>query len=177
MAEGRDWTRSQFEACPDCGHDSSAVDDDDLPRTLTDEAARWGSFLAAAPIADLRRWPEPGVWSPLEYACHTRDVVSVFEERVRRTATDPGQQLGWWDHEAAVVDEGYNSQEPVLVAEAMAGNARRLGATLAALDAAQWDHAAERRPGEEFTVRGMARFVLHELAHHRHDAEQLVYGD
>ena len=177
MAEGRDWTRSQFEACPDCGHDSSRVADTDLPRALTDEAAAWGSFLAAAPIADLRRWVEPGVWSPLEYACHTRDVVGVFDVRVQRTAIEPGQQLGWWDHEAAVVDEAYNRQEPVLVVEAMAENARRFGATLAGLDASAFDLAAERRPGEHFTIRGMARFVLHELAHHRWDAERLVYGD
>ena len=80
MAEGRDWTRSQFEACPDCGHDSSAVADAAMPRALTDAAAAFGSFLATAPIADLRRWTRPGVWSPLEYACHTRDVIAVFDK-------------------------------------------------------------------------------------------------
>ncbi len=176
MAEGRDWTRSQFEACPDCGHDSSAVADTDLPRALTDTAAEWGSLLATAPNDDLRRWSEPGVWSPLEYACHTRDVVAVFDERVRRTAVDPGQQLGWWDHDAAVVDDDYNGQVPVLVAEAIAANARAFGRTLSDLEADAWDLAAERRPGEHFTIRGMARFVLHELAHHRWDAHGLVYG-
>jgi hypothetical protein len=176
MAEGRDWTRSQFEACPDCGFDAPAIDDTDIPRALTDQAAAWGAFLASAPIADLRRWPEPGVWSPLEYACHTRDVVGVFEERVRQTAARSDQQLGWWDHEAAVTDEAYNTQEPVLVAEAMAENARRFASTLGELEIEAWDLSAERRPGEYFTVRGMARFVLHELAHHRHDANRLVYG-
>ncbi len=176
MAEGRDWTRSQFEACPDCGHDSSAVADADLPRALTGATAACGTLLATAPVADLRRWSEPGVWSPLEYACHTRDVIAVFDERVERTVVEPGRALGWWDHEAAVTDERYNHQEPVLVAEAMAANARRLGQTLGDLDAAAWDLAAERRPGEHFTVRGMARFVLHEIVHHRHDAERLVFG-
>jgi hypothetical protein len=112
------------------------------------------------------------VWSPLEYACHTRDVLAVFEERVRRTATTPGQQLGWWDHDAAVVDSRYNEQEPVLVAEAIAANARRFGQSLSDLASAQWDAAAERRAGERFTIRGMARFVLHEMVHHHRDAEQ-----
>ncbi|MEM9467188.1 MAG: DinB family protein [Actinomycetota bacterium] len=176
MAEGRDWTRSQFEACPDCGFDAAAIADRDVARALTDQAAAWGRFLATAPIADLRRWSEPNTWSALEYACHTRDVVGVFEERVRRTSVEPGQQLGWWDHEAAVTDEDYNRHEPVLVAETMAAHARRFGATLGALDDPQWDLAAEQRPGEHFTIRGMARFVLHELAHHRWDADRLVYG-
>ena len=99
-------------------------------------------------------------------------MIAVFEERIHRTATTPGQQLGWWDHDAAVVDSRYNEQEPVLVAEAMAANARRFGQALADLAPAQWDAAAERRPGERVTIRGMARFVLHEMVHHRRDAEQ-----
>ena len=68
----------QFEACPDCGLDASTNADADLPRALTDVAARWGGTLAIADVADLRRRPAPDVWSPLEYACHTRDVLSVF---------------------------------------------------------------------------------------------------
>ena len=172
MNEGREWVRMQFEACPDCGLDASTNADADLPRALTDVAARWGGTLAIADVADLRRRPAPDVWSPLEYACHTRDVLSVFEERVHRTATTPGQQLGWWDHDAAVVDSRYNEQEPVLVAEAMAANARRFGQALADLAPAQWGAMAERRPGERFTIRGMARFVLHEMVHHHRDAEQ-----
>ena len=172
MNEGREWVRMQFEACPDCGLDASTNADDDLPRALTDVAARWGGTLATADVADLRRRPVPDVWSPLEYACHTRDVLAVFEERVRRTATTPGQQLGWWDHDAAVVDSRYNEQEPVLVAEAIAANARRFGQSLSDLASAQWDAAAERRAGERFTIRGMARFVQHEMVHHHRDAEQ-----
>ena len=174
MTEGRDWVRMQAEACPDCGHDSSLVADADMPRALTDAVAVWAATLATADVASLRRWPGLDVWSPLEYACHTRDVIAVFEERVRRTAADPGQQLGWWDHAAAVTDEKYNEQVPVLVAEAMAANARRLGQTLADLDSADWDLSAERRPGEHFTIRGMARFVLHEIVHHHWDADGLL---
>ncbi|HAB58897.1 MAG: hypothetical protein CL433_11135 [Acidimicrobiaceae bacterium] len=149
----------QFETYPDCGLDAATKADVDLPRALTD-------------VADLRRRPAAGVWSPLEYACHTRDVISVFEERIRRTATTPGQQLGWWDHDAAVVDSQHNEQEPVLVAEAMAANARRFGRALADLAPAQWDAVADRRPGAGFAIRGMARLVVHEMVHHHRDAEE-----
>ena len=172
MNEGRQWFRMQFEACPDCGLDASTNADADLPRALTDVAARWGGTLATADVADLRRRPVPDVWSPLEYACHTRDVLAVFEERVRRTATTPGQQLGWWDHDAALVDSRYNEQEPVLVAEAIAANARRFGQSLSDLASAQWDAAAERRAEESFSIRVMERFVLQEMVHHHRDAEQ-----
>ncbi|MEO0601184.1 MAG: DinB family protein [Myxococcota bacterium] len=164
----------QFEACLDCGLDASAYTDDEFPRALTDAVAVWARTLATADVASLRRWPGLEVWSPLEYACHTGDVIAVFEERIRRTVAQPGQQLGWWDHEAAVVDERYNDREPVLVAEAMAANARRFGETLTSLAPTDWDAAAERRPGEHFTIRGMARFVLHEIVHHHWDADRLL---
>ena len=171
MAEGRDWTRTTREACPDCGADTTTVDDAAIGPALTTAVADFGRTLAAADPAGVRVRPADGVWSALEYACHSRDVIGVFEHRVRRTAKTPGQSLGWWDHEASAIEDAYNEQVPVLVAEEMAAMARSFALVLAGLEAEVWDAEAERRPGERFTVREMARFVLHELIHHRWDAE------
>ena len=170
MTEGRDWTRTQFEACPDCGADASAIADDDLGRALVREAAAWHRTLAVADPVRLRVRPEPEVWSALEYACHVRDLLPVMEERIRRMRVQDDPSLGWWDHEAAVVEDRYNEQEPVLVSEAIGANARGFSAALGGLEAHEWDRGAQRRPGERFTIRGMARFVLHETIHHRDDA-------
>ena len=171
MAEGRDWTRTTSESCPDCGADTPSIGDAELARAITTAVADFGRTLAPADPVRVRARPVDGVWSALEYACHSRDLIGVFEHRVRRTVKTPGQQLGWWDHEASVVDDGYNQQVPVLVAEEMASMARSFALVLADLEAGVWDARAERRPGEHFTVREMARFVLHELIHHRWDAE------
>lgn len=171
MAEGRDWTVHMREPCPDCGADAGAVDDSAMGRAITDAVADFGRTLAEADPAGVRVRPAPATWSALEYACHSRDLIGVFEHRVRRTAKTPGQTLGWWDHEASVIEDKYNEQVPVLVAEEMASMARSFIEVLAGLEPLAWDLPAERRPGEHFTIRDMARFVLHELIHHRWDAE------
>ena len=126
-----------------------------------------GRTFATADIADLRRRPAPDVWSPLEYACHTRDVIAVFKERPP-SGNDPGQQLGWWDHDAVVVDSRYNEQESSSPRRWRQRSPVRSGTS--DLAPAQWDAAAERRPGERF-IEGW-RAVLHEMVHHRRDAEQ-----
>ena len=174
MTEGRDWTRTQFEACPDCGADASRLADTELATAVTREAAAWGRSLATADPAGLRFRPDPGVWSALEYGCHTRDLLAVMSARVIRMRTEDNPSLGWWDHEAAVDDDRYNEQDPVLVAEAIAANARGFAAVLDDVAAGDWDRTAERRAGERFTIRGIARFVLHEVIHHRHDAERVL---
>lgn len=170
MAEGRDWTRSQFEACPDCGADPSSFADDELGPQLVREIATWGRFMATSDPVGLRARPEPEVWSALEYACHVRDLLPVMEERIGRILVEDDPSLGWWDHEAAVHEERYNEQDLVLTTEAMTANARSFAGRLATVDGPAWDRGAERRPGERFTIRGVARFVLHEVIHHRDDA-------
>jgi hypothetical protein len=176
MVDGRDWTRSQFEACPDCGADAAAVDDLALGSEILREVARWGRLSAAADPASIRRRPAEEIWSALEYACHVRDLLPVMAGRIHRMLEDDHAELGWWDHEAAALDDRYNEQVPVLVIEAMTRNARAFAAALDTVGADDWDRPAERRPGERFTVRGIARFVLHEVIHHRDDATRSLKG-
>lgn len=171
MAEGRDWTRSLVERCPDCGADVQTVALEDLGRAITDTVAAFGRTLAAADPDGVRDRPSDDVWSALEYACHVRDLLGVFEHRVRGTLKTPGMQLAVWDVDASAMNDAYNDQVPVLVAEEMATMARSFTGVLIDLDAEAWEVAADRR-GRPFTIRDMARFVLHELIHHRWDAER-----
>lgn len=176
MTEGRDWTRSQFEPCPDCGADAASVADEELGAELLREIAAWGRLLAAADPAAVRQRPDADVWSALEYACHVRDLLPVMRARVVRAIEEDDPVLDWWDHEAAAVEERYGEQVPVLVVEAMTANARAFAAALAALGSDDWSRRATRRVGEHFTVRGIARFVLHETIHHREDAARSLEG-
>ena len=174
MTEGRDWARTQFEPCPDCGADAASIDDSELGGVLIAEVAALGRTIAAAPPDSLTARPRAGMWSALEYACHVRDLLPVMEARDGRIRTEDDPALGWWDHEAAAVEERYNEQIPVLVVEAMGDNARAFAARLASLQAPEWERGAERRPGERFTIRGIARFVVHEVIHHRDDAAEMI---
>ena len=110
------------------------------------------------------------MWSPLEYAAHARDVLEVFTGRIDRVLNESHPTFGWWDHDAAVLEEDYNGQQPTAVAEGIRVNADRMAAALAAVPADGWTRTGQRRDGEVFTVAGLGRFALHEVHHHRLDA-------
>lgn len=171
MTDERDWSRTQFEACDECGFDPSKVAPADLPDAIRGLVRRYRAPLTRflpgeVPDVVVRTRPSPDTWSALEYACHVRDVLRVFDGRVSRVLAEERPDLGWWDHEAAVDDEAYNAQAPVEVVEELAHRADAFAETLAAVPEDGWDRAGTRRNGELFTVVGLGRFALHEGNHH-----------
>lgn len=118
----------------------------------------------------LRQRPEPDVWSPLEYACHVRDVLRLFEDRTRAMVAEPGVTFAAWDHDAAVLDDGYNDADPAQVAADIAAATAGYAETLRGLDEAGWQSSGRRSgDGQEFTVDSLARYGLHEAKHHQLD--------
>ena len=69
--DSKDWTWVLERPCPECGLDPGAIDVADVPALVRANAIRWRAVLARP---DVGRRPRPDVWSPLEYACHVRDV-------------------------------------------------------------------------------------------------------
>jgi hypothetical protein len=96
-----------------------------------------------------------------------RDVLALFRDRVGLAMAEEEPEFGWWDHEAAVVVERYNAQDPGCVAAALQSNAQGLMVALPPLGDPAWQRAGTRRGRERFTVEGLARFALHEAHHHR----------
>jgi DinB family protein len=168
----RDWARVQTERCDECGLDAAAVPVRRLPDAVRSVARRWRLFLMTTPATTLRRRPRPDYWSALEYAAHTRDVLRVFAERVELALATDDPGFGWWDHEAAVLDEHYNDQDIEAVAAVLESNADLFATILAAVPVKGWTRAGRRRDSEQFTVAGLARFALHEAHHHLQDAER-----
>lgn len=175
--EGQDWYAvvSGGGACPECGFDAQQVDRADVGPSLLAEARRWGELLDRLAGLDdvLRRRPASGAWSAVEYACHVAGVFEVFAGRVERLRAEDGAELGWWDHEAAVSEERYAERPVPDVVAAIGDGAVRLALALPRLDdPPAWDRAGTRRPGERFTIEGIARYALHESVHHRLDAQR-----
>jgi len=171
MAEAMDWTEVLEAPCPFCGTAPGEVDPGELPAALQEQAAAWEVVLAGTDDDRLRARPDDGTWTALEYGCHCRDVLAVMTERVARVLVEDDPDFGWWDHDAAAVDEHYNEQDPVAVAGDLAANAAWLAGTLTMVEGDEWERAGTRGDGARLSVAGIGRFTLHELAHHRWDAE------
>lgn len=173
-----DYTQVQREPCPVCGHDVASVPPSDLAPALIEAARRWTEFIAAVldhpdGVRDLRVRPSDDVWSAVEYACHVRDVLSVFARRVETTLLTTDPEYGWWDHEAAVDDDHYAEQDPVAVADDITEGATELAHLVRRLGPAELTRTGTRL-GVAFDVVGLIRFALHEAVHHLADARHVI---
>ena len=111
-------------ACEECGFDPSSVGATELPAAVRDVGRRYRVPLTRGLKGEdldalVRAHPLEGVWSALSYACHTRDVLRVFRERTERMLGEDDPDLGWWDHDASVVEDRYDEDDPIEVADAI----------------------------------------------------------
>ena len=170
--------RWQSERCPECAFDPNAFGPAELPVAVAGLARRYQApltrFLTGEDESILLARPSPDVWSALAYACHVRDVLSIFDARIGRMLMEDEPELGWWDHEAAVEVDAYEKQAPTAVAAAIAAYAAAFSSTLRAVPDDGWDRTGTRRDGELFTVLGAARFALHEGTHHLLDIGRVL---
>jgi hypothetical protein len=71
----KDWTWVLERPCPECGFDARAFDRELVGAMILTNAAAWQRVLRGRAV-ELR--PADEVWSPLEYACHVRDVFGIY---------------------------------------------------------------------------------------------------
>jgi hypothetical protein len=162
--------------CTECGYD---WDDDAPAEALRKYADRFPRPLSRFlkdedPDVMLRTRPEPGVWSALEYAAHTRDAFTFYSERIARVLTEDRPQLTPFDVDAAAEERGYNDEDPEAVSVGLAAVARELADRLDGLDPAQWDRIGLGSAGDERTVRYLARSAAHEGHHHMLDVGRVL---
>jgi hypothetical protein len=162
----KDWTWVLERPCPDCGFDARSVRREEVKNRVYANASAWQRVLEQPGV---RTRPAPGVWSPLEYACHVRDVHRVFGERVRLMLAVDDPLFENWDQDAAAVRDAYGDQDPAVVAAELVEAAAGVSQAYAAVEGAQWDRPGRRSDGSVFTVDTLARYQLHDVEHHLHD--------
>jgi hypothetical protein len=165
------------EQCEECGfgYDESAF-------LLAADRIRAGVGDLAAALtgsqADMRTRRQPGLWSPLEYACHVRDMLLVQRERLlaaRRLDRPVCEPMG---RDERVELDGYAEQDPADVARQLRDAAQLFAGDLDRLTAAGWRRAViytyPRRA--ERSLRWLAVHTVHEVSHHLLDVRRQLGG-
>src|SRR3984885_2478097 len=135
VPDEKDWTWVLRRPCPECGLDTSSFAREDIPAMILANAAAWREPLAAA---DAARRPRPGKWSPLEYGCHVRDVLKLYDYRLGLMLTEDDPLYPNWDQDETAVADQYFAQDPAVVADDLVVAAGVLADHFAALSADQW---------------------------------------
>jgi hypothetical protein len=109
------------------------------------------------------------VWSPLEYACHVRDVFDVFTRRLELMLTENDPLFDNWDQDATALEDDYAAQDPTQVADQLVTAAARAVAAFAAVSQDAWSRSGRRSDGARFTVETLGRYFVHDPEHHLWD--------
>ena len=161
--DAKDWTWTLRETCAECGFTAGEVDGPSVAGHVQALTEPWQDVLTRP---DVTTRPSPTTWSPLEYACHVRDVCRVFTERVDWMLRKEGPDFPDWDQDSAAVAGRYHLQDPAVVARELQEAADDVRAAFATVGRGEWQRTGRRSNGSLFTIESLGQYLLHDLAHH-----------
>jgi hypothetical protein len=133
--------------------------------------------LVGDDTSDVRARRQAQTWSPLEYACHVRDVLLVQRERVLTARRQNRPSLDSMGRDERVEHDGYAEQDPEDVARQLTDAAHLFANVLSRLGPEDWERAVMYNypTRSERSLRWVAVHTLHEVRHHLLDLRrQLV---
>jgi len=136
-------------------------------------AGAWPEELAADGVADR---PRPGKWSTLEYGCHVRDTLRLYDYRLGLMLTEDDPLFPNWDQDETAVSDRYGEQDPAEVARQLGTAAETLAGRFAAVSGDQWLRPGRRSDGAVFTVETFGRYFIHDPVHHLYDVTGVRYA-
>jgi SAM-dependent methyltransferase len=166
VPDTKDWTWVLDRACPECGFVAAAATVHSIAGAVRANAATWEAVLT---LDDAAARPAPGVWSPLEYACHVRDVHRTFDHRVAQMLAEDVPTFANWDQDETAVAERYAEQDPAVVSVELRAAAGAVAERYGSVPPDAWDRRGVRSDGSEFSVETLAQYHLHDIVHHAWD--------
>lgn len=159
-----------MERCADCGFVYDVADARRAGTAIVEGATALGRVVCESG-ADVRSRREPAGWSPLEYACHVRDVLLVQRERVLLARRRRAPTLEPMGRDERAEHDGYSDQDPADVARQLGDAARLFANVLSRLEIDDWDRTVMYNyPGPaERPLAWVAVHTLHEIQHHIRD--------
>ena len=168
VPDTKDWTWVLERPCPECGFDASTLPADRVPELVRANAAAWQEVLSR-PRAELTTRPSDDRWSALEYACHVRDVLRLYDQRLALMLTEDDPDFANWDQDEAAIKGRYAEQDPEVVADQLEAAAQTMVDHIQALRPDQLGRTGRRSNGSEFTVVTLLQYFLHDVVHHLWD--------
>lgn len=162
--ETKDWTVVLDGGCQECGW--HPFDAHESAQRLIAAVPRWAAALGRE---DATERPEPRVWSPVEYACHARDLVGLLGERVTAMLTQDDPEFADSDGDAQAVTQRTWAAEPPVVAAEMLTVTDATVAVLNGIRDDQWQRTGHRSDGVQFTVDSLCQYIVHDVEHHLWD--------
>jgi DinB superfamily len=172
--EGWEWHRIQADPCPQCGYHPAALPRPSLAEAILEEAAAWRAFLSQTDEEFLRTTTEFGIFTPIQYGAHVRDMLQVAGDRILLGIEqdnpvvpihNPPQEE--WDRYSRLTREE--------LAADLTSEADRLAGILAGIDPSAWNRIVINDRGVygvySFTLAGLACNAAHEAHHHLLDAK------
>ena len=160
----KDWTWVLERRCPECGFNASSCRAEEVPELLRDNTCRWSSLLARGFLTPLR--PDDSTWSPLEYACHVRDVYRRYLGRVELMLAEEDPLFPNCDQDASAVEDDYAGQQASVAVGELVAAGSALADLLGGLTAGQWARRGRRSDGATFTLDTLSRYMAHDVVHH-----------
>lgn len=169
----------QPERCTECGFDGTRLSVGDAVTALRTIGPRWRQAFEDVPDEILRGRPAPDVWSPLEYAAHTRDVLAMNGlgmneilkgHRPELPVIEPDEP----EPDGSAADHGYNALDPERVLDELDANARRIADRASRVVGADpWTRSA-RVGDREMEAGWVLRHALHDASHHLRDVQRIL---
>ena len=167
--DDKDWTWVVHQPCPECGYDAVHITHERVAPMILDNAASWRQVLARD---DVHQRPTIDQWSPLEYACHIRDVFRIYDYRLSLILSTDDPTYPNWDQDKTAIDERYDEQDATVVADELQAAADQIASRFAAVHGDQWSRTGNRSDGARFTIDTFARYLLHDVVHHIYDVSE-----
>lgn len=164
--------------CPECGLDYDTIAPSDAKVAIRSFPRRYRSALAAAREEDggealVRRRPDPGTWSALEYTAHVADIFGAFTDILRRMRLEDHPTLTLFDPDERAASEHYADKDVDAVLADLEANATHLADELDNVSGDDWLRVATFPWGDRDLLM-MARNAVHEGSHHLRDVEHVL---
>jgi hypothetical protein len=161
----------KHERCDACGFDGAQYDDESLLKAIRDLGPAWVGVLSEAG-SNLRVWPEPGVWSAIEYAAHSRDITALHVFGVQQALSL--EEPAFPEIDSDLVDSvasSYGDADPDEVIADLTVQALRLAQIAGDAGTETWSRGLTIGYNRS-DVRRLLEHALHDSLHHVDDVKR-----